>query len=908
MRLGLKRLILFKILILIIFSCETVCVYAQEISPSWVFESSLTTPPAHPALAHVPPQASPTPQNFLTIETEAIHRLTSPAAIKAEKAYRQEVRSAAAAPAKASRPPRSAAPLLRKPEEDEFVADIVMDQELWQKQPNTTLEIPFGKSIILRGHHIQRFLVLDEGFLRVRRKDSDTLLITSLRRGSVLMHVWDDTGRWTFQMKGILPLLRKAEAAQAEAQEEWVKHNDHWTFSYDNNWDAFYLGNDVNHLHRTNLNFVQTLSLNGPTPYGDFYGFAHYFKFDTATKLTGQGVGLVNGNIGPLRHFSVYGYDTSKRFSELSLPGRYFRGIRWDQDLFNRKLAYSFIYGQDRSNFRVISPGITERQQSYITGAKVTLFPDSPNNYSFNFVRGFGSERPDELKPKVFSAQVNRTIKDWQTESEVAYDQQAWAMYMKGKYDKGGQQWHVSFRNYEPNFATITNFPSDRGEVGGIVSYDWDPRGGKQRFFSSLDIYRDRQTFNPEHRRDALNYDFASGYNYAFNRSANVNTGVFYTNTPQLIAPREDLRINSTFSKSFRTFYERAVTTFLTTSYQRSRFKFTPSAEYDRYSVRAGVRLPLLRDLSLYSNYEYSWVKAVQGLHTTTPSVLDAGLSYSKNFGEKVSAQTSISWRDEQNAGSAFSFLSGTDTLRGNLSLSYRPKEDMELFMDGTVRNVLAQTSSTASFNDADIRFGMRTSWDLLFSWDPHGGVTGYVYKDMNQNGFYDEGEPGIADVTVRVGNIRSKTDAYGRYYVPVHAKEVKVALDLNTLPKGYNIISVPERKISVVNGKTNLVDFGLFSRTRIYGSVFVDTNGNGHLDSGEMRIPRVILTLDGRTKISSDFEGIYQFNDVSVGEHTLTIDLNSIPLEYLPAITLKHKFKMEEGGSYNLSVPLKPR
>ena len=47
--------------------------------------------------------------------------------------------------------------------------------------------------------------------------------------------------------------------------------------------------------------------------------------------------------------------------------------------------------------------------------------------------------------------------------------------------------------------------------------------------------------------------------------------------------------------------------------------------------------------------------------------------------------------------------------------------------------------------------------------------VTGTVYNDLNKNGIRDAGEPGIAGVYVSNSKEVAKTDAQGRYTLPVY-------------------------------------------------------------------------------------------------------------------------------------------
>src|SRR6185295_11438313 len=117
------------------------------------------------------------------------------------------------------------------------------------------------------------------------------------------------------------------------------------------NWSAFYIGNNPKNLHRTSLAYTQFVGTYGGTPYGDFDASANFFKFAESTENTGRAIGLTNGKIGPFKDFTIRGYDTYSRFSDLTLPGRYFRGGLIDAYAFSHGIRYTYLRGQDRANF-----------------------------------------------------------------------------------------------------------------------------------------------------------------------------------------------------------------------------------------------------------------------------------------------------------------------------------------------------------------------------------------------------------------------------------------------------------------------------------------------------------------------------------------------------------------------------
>ena len=86
---------------------------------------------------------------------------------------------------------------------------------------------------------------------------------------------------------------------------------------------------------------------------------------------------------------------------------------------------------------------------------------------------------------------------------------------------------------------------------------------------------------------------------------------------------------------------------------------------------------------------------------------------------------------------------------------------------------------------------------------------------------------------------------------------------------------------------------------------MFEDVDKNGNYDRADKGIRGVVVTLDDATKATTDNSGKYFFS-VEVGMHTVTLELESLPTEYLPAVSIYKDFQITEGLSYKHNIPLK--
>ncbi|MFH0877510.1 MAG: SdrD B-like domain-containing protein, partial [Candidatus Omnitrophota bacterium] len=111
--------------------------------------------------------------------------------------------------------------------------------------------------------------------------------------------------------------------------------------------------------------------------------------------------------------------------------------------------------------------------------------------------------------------------------------------------------------------------------------------------------------------------------------------------------------------------------------------------------------------------------------------------------------------------------------------------------------------------------------------------------------------------------------------------------------------------EVEVVHAKVKRVNFGLTTRTEISGLVFHDKNGNGVYEAGEDTIKKVVIILDGKEKALSSRMGEYMFRKMQAGEHTITLDLKSIPIQFIPKVPVSKKIKVAEGATFVYNIPL---
>ncbi|MFK7902164.1 MAG: hypothetical protein AB8B49_04895 [Nitratireductor sp.] len=95
--------------------------------------------------------------------------------------------------------------------------------------------------------------------------------------------------------------------------------------------------------------------------------------------------------------------------------------------------------------------------------------------------------------------------------------------------------------------------------------------------------------------------------------------------------------------------------------------------------------------------------------------------------------------------------------------------------------------------------------------------LIGRVFDDANRNGYFDEGERGLAGVRLAtVKGLLIKTDKFGRFHIACGAipdadigSNFIIKLDERTLPAGYKVITENPRVVRLTRGKLTKLNFG---------------------------------------------------------------------------------------------------
>ncbi len=153
------------------------------------------------------------------------------------------------------------------------------------------------------------------------------------------------------------------------------------------------------------------------------------------------------------------------------------------------------------------------------------------------------------------------------------------------------------------------------------------------------------------------------------------------------------------------------------------------------------------------------------------------------------------------------------------------------------------------------------------------GGVAGFAYVDVNNNGVKDAGEPGIPGVTVTLSGsptVTTTTGSDGSYsFSAIEAGTHSVAAPSTAAGKNLTTGSPLTVPLAAGEHKTD-VNFGYVPGS-ISGFAYVDSNGNGVKDSGEPGIQSVTITLSGGATQVTAADGSYTFTSLDGGGYSVS-------------------------------------
>lgn len=769
------------------------------------------------------------------------------------------------------------------------------------KQP---VELEIGTAVIVRGMNISRFLVTQPDIVEALKQGPRELRITAKKLGYTYVHIWENDERKTLEFL-VVP-ARPVGLTLAEELREQEEFSRNFIFDYSVDWSLYETGRRIDELDRETYSWRHYLSLRGDSPYGEIDSAIAVNSQSDNTDVSYYTLGLTKGKYGPFRDFSLRAFDFNPAVDSLVYGGSSLRGFMLKSPVADKRFDYTAFWGSEGGGiYRGLSPGFADvNRDSYLSGLNVRFHADPRQRYEASVFQSYGDERADNVNDYGYGFKTERRFDAWMYDYDLGYDSERFAHLMRVNLGIPRFRMMTEFRDTPEEFTTMTGLAGRAGEIGALSNLYWRPTD-KLNLDSRIDIYRDR-LFPNEDDPDRWNKEVSGSATYQIDDTLSFNADAGYQDNMGKLSPSKSYEAGTGLYKTWE--WINRLTTYANYRYYELDSRATNSLDYSNQRIFGGLRTELVNNVFYYLNGEYIWVDSEASDDIVGSRAYETGLEWVKQFvALPVFANLRLTYRDEEDAESEFSFLSGQDYLEGYLQLTYRPKKDTELYFNTRMRNIWADNPDVEKRMDFDFYAGMRYQWDTGVRWESVGDIAGFVFKDMNADGLKQNGEEPVEGVKVWLGKDRMIETADSGYFVfrKVRARSVAVSLDVMSIPTGFTPTGPVTQEVGIDHGKTVYVDFGLATRIEVSGVVFEDVDGDMRLSAPDAPIRGVVLRLDGQERTTDDF-GRYSFRHLDTGVQTITVEINSIPVIYLPMVPLKKDFEFFEGSSFQYNIPLK--
>ncbi|MCX7661939.1 MAG: hypothetical protein N2Z79_04570, partial [Candidatus Omnitrophica bacterium] len=673
---------------------------------------------------------------------------------------------------------------------------------------------------------------------------------------------------------------------------------------YTLDWTAYETGRRLNQLNQQYYSWRHGLNLQGPTPYGELDSSASIRSSKTTTDLTYFTLGLREGKFGPFKGFTLRGFDYSPEFSNLIFPGASLRGTMISSPIFRDKLSYTAFWGREGGGrYGDLSPGLGKQRHSFLEGFNLRFNSFRNLSHRFTLVRGWGRDRPDYLNDTGYDLESSWNFRNLNFSYEIAQDSETFAHLFKSRFSFPKISLITEFRNIDKQFLNILGSGWRQGEIGGLLSLNY-AFTEKLIMDLSLDLYLDR-LYPAQDNPDRLNENINWYLRYQLGSYSSLSLSYSLSNMLGKSSPYRYQNFGLGLSHTFKGW--RDIYTYLNYNHEESKSFYSHSSDYINDRFYAGLRFNLIGEMYYYLNKEINFVEARFYAHHSRPHALDTGIGWSTKIWNSLYGNFRVGFRDEEDTVAPLIFLSGQDYLEGYCEVPYRASEDKEIYGSARFRNNWRDAPGASKGAEFDFNAGMRYLWDTGIKWESVGNIEGYVFKDFNSDGLRQKGEPAVEGIKIYLGKDKFQiTDKDGHFFFKnVRARKVYLTLDTSTLPLGYVLTTPVSQEINIIHHGTQKVYFGITVRSEVIGYVFEDKDQNNEFNPGDVGVSGVIINLAGR-KVVTDSSGRYYFSSAPVGTYTLTLELESLPVYYLPSVPIKKEIQILEGESLQYNFPLK--
>lgn len=763
---------------------------------------------------------------------------------------------------------------------------------------NLTLDIELGETVLITDfENITKFVVLAPEKASAAMISSRGLSITGLGVGLTFIHIWDNqeiiTIRVIIKHKGFKELEVLAEERRMIEKGEPIKigysydltkmrsRGDHEPYT----WKA----QDESH----------GFAISGDTPYGYFDGNYRYLFRKTQEGLADD-TDSVYFKLENDDFAASFG-DLYPYFSDITLPRTHLQGMRFGSGPDTGNFKYDFVagstgyylWGSRLSNFGQTENRYYGLRAEISPGEDLTLFSTYMNS----------TKRREKVTHDLGSLGVKYKIGEYlYFETEAAKNNKkrtAWFSTLRLVFDKLSLK--TTYRDINDEYLNLTGNVPYRGKRGIYTQARFNPYRNLS-FSANFDVYQNRLYPDPDSVEKGNKDMYLSSRLFIPPTNTTFLVSLYHKDNRgqqyPVVSLGQSYEINQTLKGVFL-----LNDVYGYVRYTPSRYKsyITGESNYIDNTLRCGVRISPIRNLSLSVQETLNFREWVVRDYSTSPSRFEARASYGMKFGKiPFSAALDIGYqRDSHVNEDKISIIIGEDKITGGANLQYIFSPYGSIFLNGRIEKINGSMDPEVDRIETSIFGGAKFLWDTGITWTGHGAIEGFVFKDINRNGIMDAEDVPLKDARISVDKTRYAATNAGGFYRLARVPEGSrvVALDIKSIPENYSPTTSINVNTVIEKMKAEKVNFGIAPKTVIKGFIFNDLNRNKIFDDGIDEVLRnVLVSLDDGTAAFTDSYGYFTMHNVNRGEHLITVNKDTAPKGLLPEGPLSRNISVEEG------------
>ncbi|MBI4972087.1 MAG: hypothetical protein HZC17_09720, partial [Candidatus Omnitrophica bacterium] len=826
------------------------------------------------------------------------------------------------------------------------------------------LQVERGHTISVATKGTPNAIVLNSNFVETTSKPNE-LIISGKQIGSSVVHIFDENGRQTVRVEVIELRAIEREIRQRAIMQErkLLNYPDRslrikYSATDENTTQGNRIGvhhqnqieRQVDHIAQIRVGVPEIYPFNpdlvtGPntTLVGDLY-MERYFnktiKSGGVTQPRNMSVTLKDTPIPILGDMDVQVLDNYTYFSHYTIPGYRLRGVAVrpceSRLRFGQKARIDCFYYEG-----YVKPGS-------IVGLPPGIVPPT----KWNCVRAFKIEPYIWDQGKLIMMGVHRygrKTSAGNADNVVAggYDfgfLPEKKVHLEGEFASNGTQTANDIRGqirvldwmhvYERAYKIGKMYKSVIGEIGPQGEQAWENRlyfyppffNKATDFNLSSFLYKDKNDVNINNINE-LNTQYSAGGGVKLPWSFSIRGNYNYSDTSGTSMPYVynsylfDLNKEFRFKHPLLRKYLPSLTIFGGTKRDEwDKSKFVPGFNAIYADKHTGFRANAWNGIWINLTYASAVVKELNQPEafpaTIYPRELDMGVGYSQSFAIKPVPPFDLNCdfhlvkeRDPFNR--IHNPFSDRDRLEGSGGITMHLAKGWELFNTWFIKYQKSSTIDDAKpIVDVSVFAGFRTQLDTNFVFEQKGRVSGIVFQDLNLNGQFDQGEPGVSGITLHVagGGPSARSDRNGHYNLrSVKEGACTVGIDANQIPEGYFFTTPNYQDLFVIPQEKFDLNFGIATEVEVRGRVYNDINENSAYDEGiDEPVKNVRMTVETGQSAYTKNQGIYAVRKIMPGAHTATVGISTLPDGYSTLAPVRKDFEGKGGDVVEYNIPLK--